>query len=119
MKRVKRLLLIAASVAFVVFLSGFADKENNAAMIINENGGCGLYDFDFNESYYGTLFSVTNHGGNSTLICKSKDMIGTGVKREWSGFPCGTYLGYTENSNFVISADGKATLRCQVKKPKK
>jgi len=119
MKRVKRLLLIAVSVAFVVFLSGFTNGENNAAAVIN-GGSCMIMDFDSGEiDYNATLHSVTNHGGNYTYVCKSKELIGTGVEREWWSFGCGTPGGFTENSYLVISADGNATLRCQVKKPKK
>ena len=118
MKILKRLFSVAFAIAFIVFLSGFASKEKNAAAVINENSVCGIPDFDTGMVYYATVHSVTSHGGTSTLMCKSKDALGTGKSREWSGFLCGTYLGLTMDSNLVISAEGNASMRCRVKKTK-
>lgn len=119
MKILKRLFSVAFAIAIIVFLSGFANKEKNAAAVINENSVCGIPDFDTGTVYYATVHSVTSHGGSSTLMCKSKDCLGTGERREWKDFLCGTYLGLTMDSYLVISADGNATMRCQVKKTKK
>jgi hypothetical protein len=118
MKVIKRLMAIAVAVTLVVFLSGFATEENNAAAVVNEDSGCNIIDFDTWQWFDATLHSVTNHGGNSILICKTKDALGTGVEREWWGFGCNTYMGFTVNSYLVISEDGNATLRCIVNKPK-
>ena len=126
MKILKRFFLLVIAIVFVVFLSGFATQQNNAAAVINEDGQCGIPDPSFydegsvlkGKSYSGSVFSVSNHAGNTTMICKTK-AVRTGFKREWRGFPCGTFLGLTENSYVIVSASGNATMRCQVKKSKK
>jgi len=117
MKKVKRLLLIAVSVAFVVFLSGFTNGENNAAGI-TEDFMCGLFDgygdsFITNESFF-----VENHGGNSMMICHAKGVPTPGVVYKNAGFTCGTIGGLTQLSWAVVSADGDATLKCMIKKSK-
>lgn len=126
MKIFKRLFTIAIAVSFLVFLSGFATQQNNAAAVIHEDGLCGIPDPSYYTEgsllkgmiYSGTLLTVSNHGGNTSMICKGNG-VATGFKREWSGFPCGTPFGFTEDTNVVISASGNATMRCQIKKSKK
>ena len=119
MKMIKRSLSVALILGLVIFLSGFSGKKQNAAAVINENLVCGIPDFDTGMLYFGKVHSVTNQNGNSILMCKSKDALGTGNKREWRDFPCSTFLGSTNNSYLNISAEGNATMRCKVKKPKK
>ncbi|GEM_PF-3529478 len=119
MKMIKRSLSVALILGLVIFLSGFSSKKQNAAAVINENLVCGIPDFDTGMVYYGKVHSVAHQNGSSILMCKSKDAVGTGNKREWRDFLCGTFMGLTNDSYLNISAEGNATMRCKVKKPKK
>lgn len=119
MKMIKRLLSIALIIGIVIFLSGFSSQKKNAAAVINEASFCGIPDFDTGMVYFGKLHSVTNQGGSSILICKTKDAVGMGEKREWRNFLCGTFLGNTMDSHLVITSEGNANMQCKVKKPKK
>ena len=119
MKMIRRLTSVALIIGLLVFLSGFSSQKKNSAAVINSTAICGIPDFDTGMVYYGKLHSVTNQGGSSILICKSKDALGMGEKREWRNFLCGTYLGPTMDSYLVISSEGNANMRCKVKMPKK
>lgn len=115
MKILGRFFMLVLAVALTVGLSGFVSQDNNAAMVINEDTGCNIFDYDYGTAHDATLHSVTNHGGNTTLVCKAQ-LLPRASASKFNGFPCNTYLGVTDNSQLLISAAGMATLRCQVKK---
>ena len=108
MKTIKRLLAITLSIGLIVVLSGFS-MANDPAVVIRGESGCNI--FGNNVPFH----SVSNHAGNTTLICKGKNIFAPGNAQQLSGFLCGTFLGPTTNSFLAISASGNATLRCQIK----
>jgi len=91
-----------------------ADSPN--AAFITKDFVCGLLDGDGG-------FVITNDGnhsvvtssGHTTLICKVKGVANsTGKAVILRGFGCFTFLGFTTDSKEIISASGKATLRCRI-----
>ena len=115
MKKVAKFLTIIMVFGLIVGLSGFT-ADNNAAGV-QKDFGCGMFDGYGNFLVTFESINVTNHGGNTTLVCKATDVPTPGVVKT-TGFPCGTGGGLTTNSVNHVSAGGNATLRCQVKKPK-
>lgn len=116
MKKIVRFLTVIMVFGLIVGLSGFTADNNGAG--VTKDAGCNLFDG------FGILVSatdditVTNHGGNTTLVCKAKDVATPGVTVKMNGFRCNTLAGPATNSQSVVSADGNSTLRCQIKKPK-
>ena len=86
------------------------------AAFINKDFGCGMFDGDggfvvtFSKNH-----SVVTSSGHTTLICKAKGQANsTGAAVVTRGFPCGTFLGLTFDSQNSVSASGNITLRCRI-----
>ena len=106
MKKIKRLFTVIVALGLLVGLSGFA-LVNEPAVVIHEDGGCNISGIN------ASLHSVANFAGNTTLVCKAKKT--SLIPGFYSDFGCNTYLGFTTNSQLVVSNSGNASLRCQVK----
>lgn len=118
MKKVAKFLTIIMVFGLIVGLSGFTADNNGAG--ITKDFGCNVFD-----GYGGLVttyesINVTNHGGNTTLVCKATDVPTPGGSAiVTSGMACNTIGGgFTTDSHNVVSPNGNATLRCQVKKSK-
>lgn len=115
MKKLLRVFLVVSGFAGAILLSGFT--AGDPADVIKDIG-CGI------SSPWGQIFTeesiqVANHGGNVTLVCHANGVYNpSGMDWEDWGFPCGTFYGGTINSYKIITADGNAMLRCQIKKEK-
>lgn len=122
MKTLKRLLIVMAVLTGGLILTGFIGGDDNRAGILRDVG-CSIPGPD-GYIYTTTDITIFNHGGNVNLICKAKGASNsTGMDWEYWGFGCGIWDGEssswsTNNSYVMVSADGNATLRCQVKKEK-
>ena len=87
MKIIARLFTAVFAVTLIIGLSGFNLADNNGAGI-TVNEGCSLFDG------YGVLVpanadqSVSNHGGNVTLICKAYGVATPGERYNIQGFNC-------------------------------
>lgn len=120
MKIFVRLFTVILVIGLFIGLSGFSSGENNAAGL-NKDFGCWFVDGGGNWylSYEHNL-SVSNHGGNVTLICRFSD-VPVPVDRvvTASGFRC--YIGphITYNSSYQLTPGGEGLLKCFVKKQEK
>jgi hypothetical protein len=116
MKILSKIMALCLIVALVIVVSGFTADDNNAAFI-DKDFACGLMDGNGNFHLVtdGTISIVTS-SANTTLVCKAKGLPNDqGMAVVTSGFPCGTFLGGTTDSQNTVSASGNVTLRCQVK----
>ena len=98
-----------------------AAQSANAATI-SKDFGCGGFvptatgGFgSFLVSFDGTQ-SVVNSAGVTTLICHFDIPAGQepATATKASGFGCGTFLGFTNDSKMVASPGGRATLTCKI-----
>ncbi len=88
--------------------------SNNAAEN-NKHFTCRIFDGNDVLQFTDQSHSVVTSSGNTTVKCKATvtpSSTGQVVKRE--GFPCGTFLGVTNDSLEIISASGEAMLTCIV-----
>jgi hypothetical protein len=115
MKILGRFFMLVLAVALTVGMSGFVSQDNNAAMVIHEDTGCSIYDFDYDTGHSASIHRVINNGGNTTLVCKAQLLPRAGAS-VFNGFPCYANGILTYDSQLTVSASGKATLRCQIKK---
>lgn len=118
MKIIARLLTASLAVTLIIGLSGFNSSSNNSAGI-NKDYGCLFVDgggtwfvsTDHN-------FTVTNYGGNTTLVCRFSDVpvhVDRVVKAD--GFWCHVGDGvWTQNSSYLLTPGGEGLLKCSVKK---
>lgn len=92
----------------------------NAAVVIRADGGCwGFVPSPTGEPAYwleGSAHTVATSSGNTSLVCKFDIPAGAEPDRATraSGFPCGTYLGLTNDSRMVASPGGQATMTCKI-----
>lgn len=116
MKKVAlRLFAIVVAVSLIGVLSGFSDNE--PADVIKDLG-C-VISTPWGGGFTIETIQVANHGGNVTLSCHFRDLYNpSGEVWQDSDFPCGTTYGLATKSFKVVSPDGNALLRCQIKKAK-
>ena len=114
----KRLLMVLCLVAFFAFvfapMAVEADSPNSASIV--KGFGCGVINGDggFVFTPDGRI-SVVTSSGHTTLICKAKGVANSSGKAvKFTGFPCGTFLGLTFDSQNTVSASGNITLRCRI-----
>ena len=97
-----------------------------AAVVINEDGGCTGFVPNYETEtglpelaiLFGSTHSVVNSGGNTKLTCKFDHEVELERATGGQGFLCATPGGLTDDTMMVASPGGKATLVCQIKKPK-
>ena len=117
--RISGLALVAT---FFIAFSGFTSGEDNAAGV-NKDFECSLFDGDGYLVPATDAININNNGGNITLVCKAKGVANSsGEEVVTSGFGCWVWDGnawiLTYDSYNVVSEDGNATIRCQIKKEK-
>ena len=93
-----------------------ADVIAAAAASITKGFGCGVINGNG-----GVIFtpdgriSVVTSSGHTTLICKANGTpAANGRAVVFRNFGCGTFLGFTTDSQNIVSASGKITLRCRI-----
>ena len=116
MKILSKIMALCLIVALVIVVSGFTADDNNGAWI-EKDFGCNVFDGNGVLTFVTDAnISIVTSSGNTTLVCKAKGLPNDqGMAVVTSGFGCGTFLGFTWDSQNTVSASGNVTLRCQVK----
>ena len=93
-----------------------ATPADAMAASITKGFGCGVIDGDGMGVFTPDgRISVVTSSGHTTLICKAKGVANsTGSAVTFRNFGCGTFLGFTTDSQNTVSASGNVTLRCRI-----
>jgi len=114
-KTLHMLSITAISIMFAaLFGAGMSSGQvaNAEPATVIRDFGCVLIAADGGPGFT-TDTQVTINGNNTIFTCLFDDVPNdTGKAKRFSGFLCGTQSGLTTNSMSVVSASGKALLRC-------
>jgi hypothetical protein len=124
MKRVS----IAAAVCLAVVVGLMLNAQPvsaQAAIVIHDNGECGLAGSDANGDIIaggtGNMFLYVENGNKVTIKCIGAAINDSGQGQHYSGFDCGILTAdqqfiITDDSHATVSASGVSTLTCTFKK---